>query len=70
VIRPCPSPKLLRLGIITQEALDKPDSEYPTAVEYTFGRLRARHLHTQFKKRDDQEYFVLKGLRTRMTYNN
>jgi len=68
VIRPVPSPKLLRLGIVTQEELNKPDSDYPLSPEYTMGRLKARHLITEFTKRDEYQIFELKGLKTRMTY--
>jgi len=68
VLRPAPSPKLLRLGLVTEEELQKPDSDYPTSVEYTRARMKARHHVKSFKQRDLQEKFTLKGLESRMAY--
>jgi hypothetical protein len=68
VIRSAPSPKLLGLGLVTQEELNRPDSDYPTSIEYTRGRMRARHHVKSFKKRDLSEKFELKGLASKMSY--
>jgi hypothetical protein len=68
MIRPAPSPKLLRVGLVTEEELQKPDSDYPTSVEYTRNRMRARHHVKSFKERDMEEKFVMKGLESRMAY--
>jgi len=48
--------------------LQKPNSEYPTSVEYTRARMRARHHVKSFKKRDLNDKFVLKGLESRMSF--
>lgn len=68
MIRPAPSPKLVRLGMVTQEELDKPDSEFPTSMDYTRKRMRARHHVKKFEKRDLNKTFVLKGMETKMAY--
>ena len=66
--RPAPSPKLLRLGVVTEEELKRPDSDYPTWMEYTSARMRGCHPIKSFKKRDLNDVFVFKGVEARMSY--
>jgi isopenicillin N synthase-like dioxygenase len=39
VVRPAPSPKLIRLGLVTEEELKRPDIDYLTSMEYTRARI-------------------------------
>ena len=66
---PAPSPKLLRLGLITDEDLANPP-DVPTSAEYTRARIRKRSNPKEFlKTRDPQASFKMKGIEVKSYYD-
>jgi len=60
VLRPVPSPKLKRLGLVTDDEINRDD--YPTASEWQMARMKKVHHIKEYPKRDDKAVFELKGM--------
>ena len=67
-LRPAPSPKLQRLGMLKAVDTD-PATQFPTAREYVTTRMRQKHHRTTFEKRSQGTTFEFKGLKTPKHYD-